>query len=396
MSKYSERAEGFAKSLEDAREHAENIASQVANIKALNRDPQRALFDKVNDSVGTVSGAVGNVAQIIHQYKHGRVTTFIERHEINQALGRYGNSGTKNAGNEILNTIDQARNAPRAGLAPNSQALQLPEAKPADLVSSLKGRIIGNMPDGAKPSDLAEAARATGAIPEQSDAQSVAQASALVNKPSAPAETAPAEGNPSGVEAETNIDEAVAAREAEAAARPAPAAPSGAAEPARSFLNKPLPEEGAGKALADAEQPIGSSILGESSQLLQPIKINTNAISGGEEAVDNLAGAATEGVQGAVSNVGKAANVAKSIGSTLAKNVGEASESALPDAISAGIEAAAPETGPIAPLVAAVGGLVALGSSMAKIFHKNKPPPPIALAPPPVASQIGANLSVSK
>ena len=381
MSKYSERAEGFAKSLEDAREHAENIASQVANIKALNRDPQRALFDKVNDSVGTVSGAVGNVAQIIHQYKHGRVTTFIERHEINQALGRYGNSGTKNAGNEILNTIDQARNAPRAGVAPNSQALQLPEAKPADLVSSLKGRIIGNMPDGAKPSDLAEAARATGAIPEQSDAQNVAEASALVNKPSAPAET------------ETNIDEAVAAREAEAAARPAPA---GTTETAKSFLDKPLPEEGAGKVLADAEQPIGSSILGESSQLLQPIKINTNAISGGEEAVDNLAGAAAEGVQGAVSNVGKAANVAKSIGSTLAKNVGEASESALPDAISAGIEAAAPETGAIAPLVAAVGGLVALGSSMAKIFHKNKPPPPIALAPPPVASQIGANLSVSK
>jgi len=381
MSKYSERAEGFAKSLEDAREHAENIASQVANIKALNRDPQRALFDKVNDSVGTVSGAVGNVAQIIHQYKHGRVTTFIERHEINQALGRYGNSGTKNAGNEILNTIDQARNAPRAGVAPNSQALQLPEAKPADLVSSLKGRIIGNMPDGAKPSDLAEAARATGAIPEQSDAQNVAEASALVNKPSAPAET------------ETNIDEAVAAREAEAAARPAPA---GTTETAKSFLDKPLPEEGAGKVLADAEQPIGSSILGESSQLLQPIKINTNAISGGEEAVDNLAGAAAEGVQGAVSNVGKAANVAKSIGSTLAKNVGEASESSLPDAISAGIEAAAPETGAIAPLVAAVGGLVALGSSMAKIFHKNKPPPPIALAPPPVASQIGANLSVSK
>ena len=388
MSKYSERAEGFAKSLEDAREHAENIASQVANIKALNRDPQRALFDKVNDSVGTVSGAVGNVAQIIHQYKHGRVTTFIERHEINQALGRYGNSGTKNAGNEILNTIDQARNAPRAGLAPNSQALQLPEAKPADLVSSLKGRIIGNMSDGAKPSDLAEAARATGAIPEQSDAQNVAEASALVNKPSAPAEV-----SPQAPEAETNIDEAVAAREAEAAARPAPA---GTAEPARNFLSKPLPEEGAGKALADAEQPIGSSILGESSQLLQPIKINTNAISGGEEAVDNLAGAAAEGVQGAVSNVGKAANVAKSIGSTLAKNVGEASESSLPDAISAGIEAAAPETGAIAPLVAAVGGLVALGSSMAKIFHKNKPPPPIALAPPPVASQIGANLSVSK
>lgn len=383
MSRYSERVEGFAKSLEDAREHAENVASQVANIRALNRDPQRALFDKVNDSVGTVSGAVGNVAQIIHQYKHGRVTTFLERHEINEALGRYGNSGTKNAGNEILNTIDQARNAPRAGLAPNSQALQLPEAKPADLVSSLKGRIIGNMPDGAKPSDLAEAARATGAIPEQSDAQSVAEASALVNKPSAPAETAPPE-------AETNIDEAVAAREAEAAARPAPA---GTAEPARNFLSKPLPEEGAGKALADAEQPIGSSILGESSQLLQPIKINTNAISGGEEAVNNLAGG---DIAGTVSNVGKAANVAKSVGSTLAKNAGEASESALPDAISAGIEAAAPETGAIAPLVAAVGGLVALGSSMAKIFHKNKPPPPVALAPPPIASQIGANLSVSK
>ena len=136
MSLYAERVEQFNKSVDDARGHAENIASQVENLKAIQRDPTRSLFDKVNDSVGGVSGAIGQAAQIYHQYKHGQVLTFLERHDINTALGKVGNGGMKNAGNEINNTLDLVKNAPRAGLSPNSEGLQLPDAN--ELVSSLK------------------------------------------------------------------------------------------------------------------------------------------------------------------------------------------------------------------------------------------------------------------
>ena len=91
MTDYTDRINSFNRAVEDTREHAENIANQIANVKAIAADKTRSMFDKVNDSVGSVSGAISTGAQIIHTYKHGKVLTFLERHDINQALGRNGN-----------------------------------------------------------------------------------------------------------------------------------------------------------------------------------------------------------------------------------------------------------------------------------------------------------------
>ncbi len=381
MSLYAERVEQFNKSVDDAREHAENIASQVENLRAIQRDPTRSLFDKVNDSVGGVAGSIGQAAQIYHQYKHGQVLTFLERHDINTALGKVGNGGLKNAGNEINNTLDLVKNAPRAGLSPNSQGLQLPDAN--ELVSSLKGRIIGNEEQGATPADLGQLVGRTTALPDKADNLGADAVKQALTAQAPRQELAPPQ--------ETNIDEAFAAREAEGAARQAPVEGI-----TRNFLTKPLPAEGAGKTLADAEQPIGSSLLGEASEALQPIKINTNVISGGEKAVGNLAQTAGDLGGDVDEAVSVAGNVAKAAGSAVGRMAGEGGGELLGDTIASGMEAVAPETGPIAPFVAAVGGLVALGSTLAGLFHKNKPPPQVQAIAPPAAAQIGANLSVSK
>lgn len=385
MSLYAERIENFNRSLDSAREHAQSVASQVENLQNINRDPTKSLFNKVNDTVGVVGGTVGQAAQIYHTYKHGKVLTFLEQHDINEALGKAGNGGLKNAGNETLNTIDQVRNAPRAGLAPNSGDLQLPKAN--ELVSSLKGRVIGNESELSSPADLGQLVGRTTALQDKADNISQDDVNNILSTNAPRQELAP--------EVETNLDDLVAAREA--AGRPPPALPAEAGEDVtRNFLSRPLPAEGAGKVLADAEQPIGSSILGEAAEALQPIKINTNAISGGEESLQNVANIG-EDVAGGVS---KAKNIAggigKAISNTLGKFSGEGGGEALGDSVAAGMEAAAPETGPAAPLVAAVGGLVALGTTIAGIFHKNKPPPPVVAPPPPAAAQIGADLSVSK
>ena len=399
MSLYAERIEQFNKSVDDAKLHADNIASQVENLKAINRDPARSLFDKVNDSVSGVAGAIGNAAQIYHTYKHGKVLTFLEQHDINTALGRAGKGGLKNAGNETLNAIDQARNAPLSGVSPNSESLQLPKAN--ELVSSLKGRIIGNESEGASPADLGQLVGRTKALADKADNLSSDAVNQVLSAPQQKADiqppqalggpAPPSEGSRAApAEVETNLDAVADAREVEA--QPQPALES----VTRNFLSRPLPAEGAGKALADAEQPIGSSILGEAAEGLQPIKINTNAISGGEKAIENLTSRAGD-LGGDVDNaVNVAGTVAKSAGSTLGKMAGEGGGELLGDTIATSMEAVAPETGPIAPLVAAVGGLVALGSSLAGLFHKNKPPPKIQPVAPPAAAQIGANLSVAK
>ena len=70
-----------------------------------------------------------------------------------------------------------------------------------------------------------------------------------------------------------------------------------------------------------------------------------------------------------------------------------AADEAGGDAAAAGLEEAAPEAGPLAPVLGLVGALVGIGTSIAAAFHK-KPPPP----PPPSAStldiqSVGANLS---
>lgn len=395
MSEYTDRINSFNRAVEDTREHAENIANQIANVKAIAADKTRSMFDKVNDSVGSVSGAISTGAQIIHTYKHGKVLTFLERHDINQALGRNGNSGTKNAGNELLDTIDQARNAPTAGLSPDSAGIQLPEATPADLVSSLKGRLIGNEEEGAQPNDLAVAAKSKGAIKEANEASNNEEAADLINQQPSVAETSFTSAGARRVEGDSAPESAVQGAEPEA---------EQATGTAVKLFSKPGLEnaktytaEGLDPARAGGSDMSPADRLDFAKQFTESDNSGSNFLRPVQGAVEDVEGAADAGsdLVGAVSNAGSVANIAKSVAGTLAKGSGEAVEGGLADSVAAGLEAAAPETGPIAPLVAAVGGLVALGSSLAGLFHKHKtttaPPPP-----PPVQAQIGADLSVSK
>lgn len=422
MSLYAERVEQFNKSVDDARQHAENIASQVENLKAIQRDPTKSLFDKVNDSVSGVAGTIGNAAQIYHTYKHGQVLTFLEKHDINTALGRAGKGGMKNAGNEINNTLDLVKNAPRAGLSPNSESLQLPDAK--ELVSSLKGRIIGNESQGASPADLGQLVDRTTALPDKADnvgADDVKQALTSQAKPEELQNTGTAiKSSPSGQKLYTpeGVDESRAGAsdlsqsaktglaeqftKAPQAREGGPALPSGGADEEDnpfSFFSQ-FPEERAVQAAPSAEEKgasFGQALVSdETNEALAPLKLNTNAISGGEKVVSNLAKSAGD-LGGDVENtVNAVGGVAKAAGATLGRMAGEGGGELLGNTIATSMEAIAPETGPIAPFVAAVGGLVALGSSLAGLFHKNKPPPKVAPVAPPPAAQVGADLSVSK
>lgn len=389
MSTYASRIEDFNKSVSDAREHADNIASQIENLKAINRDSTSSLYDKVNDSIGGVAGAVGQAAQLYHTYKHGKVLTFLERHDINQALGKGGNGGVKNAGNELLNTIDQARNAPRAGLSPNSAGIQLPKA--SDLASSLKGRIIGNESQGAGAGDLGQLVGRKTALPDSSDPL---PQSSIDNFTASNPETAETSFGSGGNVTQKQGKSITDLQPAEAD-EPTGTAIKASTEGKTLFTPQGLDPERAGASkLSPADREAFAKQFTESSS--EPLSNPVNAISGGEKVVTNLAEGAGD-LAGDVANAGKiAGKVGQTIGSTLGKIAGEGGGNTIADAVAGGLEAAAPETGPIAPLVAAVGGLVALGSSIAKMFHKNKPPPPVVAPPPAPATQIGANLSVSK
>lgn len=369
---YADRISTFNQSIADAKQHADNIAGQIENLKAINRDPTKALFNKINDSVGTTSGTIGQAAQLYHTYKHGKVLTFLEKHEVNQALGKGGNGGLKNAGNELLNTVDQARNAPIGGVSPNSQSLQLPKAN--ELVSSLKGRLIGNETDAANPNDLAQLVGRTQALPAKADAMGQEVLNKAFNG-QAPAQELAA---PSRA-----IDRGQGATHQSV----------GGQEPA----DYPSPITAADRAATKG----GDLISGETQAALEPLKLDlpqtgTSILSRGSKLVNNLIGGGSK-VEGEVSNAGKiAGKIGDSIGNTLGKMSGEGGGQALGDTIATSMEAAAPETGALAPLVAAVGGLVALGSSIAGMFHKNKPPPPVKAVAPVAAAQVGADLSVVK
>lgn len=374
MSLYAERIEQFNRSLESAREHAENVASQVESLQGINRDPTKSLFNKINDTVGVVAGTTGQAAQIYHTYKHGKVLTFLERHDINQALGKAGNGGLKNAGNEVAKDIDDMRNAPVGGVAPNSSGIQLPKA--SELVSSLKGRLIGNESQGSSPADLGQLVDRTTALPDKADNLSLDDVNRAVNLPKDIAETA------LNVEPEAAEATGTAVKQSEAAGF-------------KLFTPKGLDQTRAGASeVSPADRLAFAKQFTETAG--NPKDTLTNAISGGDEAVENVAKIGGD----VLGDVSKAKNIAggigKAVSNTLGKISGEGGGEALGDTIASGMEAVAPETGAAAPLVAAVGGLVALGTTIAGLFHKNKPPPPVTAPPPPAAAQIGADLSVSK
>ena len=351
---YAERINNFNESLNDSVDRAKEIAGQAAQLKALNKDPTRSVFDKVNDSVSTSAGIVGTTAQIYNTYKHGKLTTFLQKFELNKLTGQGGNPGIQNAGNEAKGLIDLPKNV-SSGVAPNSGSVALPQGTQS--LDSLKGKIIGNQSQDAKPTDLGEAV-ARKAVPD----------SEVSNDAFDPAAAAPA------------------------AVRPAPAsiAPSATGDAADAAENSSV---GIARGFIDKGRISNVDPLENVTNEAQNVaKTAGNVLSD----VKGAAGAAADAAGDAASAGENVASGAASIAKAAASAAGEASGDTIAGAVSTGLEALAPEVGPAAPVVAAIGGLIQLGTTIAGLVHKKPKQATVAAPPPPQASQIGVNLSEIK
>ena len=346
---YAERLNNFNENLSEGIDRAKQIGEQAAQLKALNRDSTRSGFDKVNDSINTSAGIGGTAAMIYNTYKHGKLTTFLQKYELSKLTGKGGNSGIENAGNELKGSIDAPRNV-SSGVAPNSESIQLPESSSIqNTVDSIKGRIIGNQTEGAKPTDLGQS----------------------ISSKSLP---------------ESEIEN--------------PLFDKGTAEPA---AVRPLPATAGGERADIAQPDITTRDSAEFPRIGQDGLID-NASNEAREAagtaagdIKNLAGeAAPEAEAGINSLSGGLEQGAAGIARAAASKLGEATGSSIADGIAGGLEAAAPEVGAAAPILAAVGGLIQLGTTIAGLVHKDKKPPPVVAPPVAAPVQIAANLSEIK
>ena len=118
-------------------------------------------------------------------------------------------------------------------------------------------------------------------------------------------------------------------------------------------------------------------------------------IDGNGQGALNPGQGANAGANAADADGGAAANAARGA----ARAAAGAGEDALADAgaglgIGEGLETAAAFSGPAAPLLGLVGGLISLGTTIAGLFHKK--PPPVKEAPPPAPTvSVGGNLKDS-
>lgn len=321
---YSQRLTSFNDNLTDTINRGKEIAGQAAQLKALNRDPKRSVFDKVNDSVSTVAGIGATGGMILNTYQHGKLTTHIQKYELSKLTGKGGNSGLENAGNEKTGLIDAPRNV-SSGVAPNSESVQLPEsANGSSSLDSLKGRVMGNQEDGAQSTDLGKVVSSK-SMPE----------SEISNDAFDPQTTAPA-------------------------------------------------------AVKSAVGDARSEIMTDASGNFQ--RVGTGAA---ESALKDASTTLTK-APGTESMAGTVEQGAASIAKAAASKLGESTGTSIADGIAGGLEAAAPEVGVAAPVLAAVGGLIQLGTTIAGLLHKNKAPPPVTAAAQPAPMQIAANLSEIK
>ena len=324
---YAERLNSFNDNLTDSINRGKEIANQAAQLRAANRDPKKSSFDKINDSISTAAGIGGTGGMILNTYQHGKLTTHIQKYELSKLTGKGGNSGLENAGNEKTGVIDQPKNV-SSGVAPNSESVQLPEsANGSSSLDSLKGRVIGNQGDGAKPTDLGQVTSSK-SIPETE----------ISNEAFDPESAAPAALKPAG----------------------------GAVNSARSEI------------MSDASGNFQRVGTGAAESALKDASTTLTKAPGTE----SMAGTVEQG----------AASIAKAAASKL----GESTGTSIADGIAGGLEAAAPEVGAAAPILAAVGGLIQLGTTIAGLLHKNKQPPPVTAAAQPAPMQIAANLSEIK
>jgi len=119
---------------------------------------------------------------------------------------------------------------------------------------------------------------------------------------------------------------------------------------------------------------------------------NVDGNTGGQGGVNPGQGA-NAGANSADGNaIADSSNVARSAagaGGEISEGLGEGLGAAA--GVGEGLEAAAAFSGPAAPIIGLIGGLVSLGTTIAGLFHK-KPPPVKEAPPPPPTTSVGGNL----
>jgi len=122
----------------------------------------------------------------------------------------------------------------------------------------------------------------------------------------------------------------------------------------------------------------GDNGLENATTSLNPFQGGTNASNTADE-ISNIGSKVASGVTDAT----EGGDIASTVATTVASGVG--------DTIATGLEGAAAFSGPAAPILGLIGGLVGLGSTIAGLFHKK--PPPQTIAPPPATNvSVGGNL----
>jgi hypothetical protein len=151
--------------------------------------------------------------------------------------------------------------------------------------------------------------------------------------------------------------------------------------------------ENLGAKLSPAEQLTQAS-QGKVPGLAQVTEAGDQIAQNAKDVVTKLvpdADQVADNVGNAVSQFGKLKNIA----STASKVVGDGGE--IADDVASGLLASAPEFGPAGAIVAGISGLIGLGTTIAGLFHKNKPAPeePQEAPVPAPTLSIGANLSTT-
>ena len=135
------------------------------------------------------------------------------------------------------------------------------------------------------------------------------------------------------------------------------------------------------------QQEVGNQVEHQTSALRNPNGIEMQDMaSNGETGLEN--GSTSLNPSQGSTTASNIADEISNVGSKVGSGVSEATEG-VASAIGEGLEGASAFSGPIAPLVGLVGGLVSLGTTIASQFHKK----PQAVLKPVVQQNIGGNLS---
>lgn len=343
MSDYASRLNSFNQATLQAGKHVANVASVV-------NDPQATLANKVESTLGDLGSSSSQIAQTIIGYKHFKTFMNIGQNVGNALTGARQSGGAEEPNENEINVGNvggSTASNPGSNLGTNSEPTT--SIQPGS----------SNVPTSNTPSGAPGAAESGGVVDEDDDGWSDALLNLFTNESQRPTS-----------ELGQATDDLVNA--------------SGLGEDGSIFPGS-LDEEGATSALGDLTDIISGGGGGVP---------NPEGGGGGMTQALGQMGQAGEDAVNASKAADNLATGASDVANTVSKSMGTIDTIAD---VGESIAASSELGGVAAPAVAVVGGLISLGSEIAKVFTpQTKQAPP---APPPVQSaapasmQIGVNLS---